>query len=181
MATGHTPPMWSSNRRSRHAPSLRDWAAVGVVTALTLLGACGGSPDGPRTSRPATTPQPAVEGAVLAVSGAVDGTLVPEGVPTCTTTTATLYGEIGGEKYSLTVFAPFANYPGSQTITLPPPPQIDAGVKLTGTRGGPWVADRSGGSGVITVGENLRSGSFDAALVGQDGSQVAAVGSWECG
>jgi len=31
------------------------------------------------------------------------------------------------------------------------------------------------------VGQNLRSGSFDAALVGQDGSQVAAVGSWDCG
>jgi hypothetical protein len=115
------------------------------------------------------------------VSGAVEGTLVPEGVPTCTTTTATLYGEIGGEKYSLTVFAPFANYPGGQTITLPPPPQIDAGVKLTGVRAGLWVADRSGGSGLITVGLNLRSGSFDAKLVRQDGSQVAAVGSWDCG
>jgi hypothetical protein len=80
-----------------------------------------------------------VESAVLALSGAVEGTLVPEGVPTCTTNTATLYGDIGGEKYSLTVFAPFANYPGGQTITLPPPPQIDAGLKLTGVRAGPWV------------------------------------------
>jgi hypothetical protein len=118
---------------------------------------------------------------VLAVSGAVDGTLVPQGVPTCTSTTATLYGEIGGEKYSLTVIAPFANYPGGQTITLPPPPQIDAGVKLVGVRAGPWAADRSGGSGLITVGQDLRSGSFDAKLVGQDGTEVAAVGSWECG
>jgi hypothetical protein len=102
-------------------------------------------------------------------------------VPTCTTTTATLYGEIGGEKYSLTVIAPFANYPGGQTITLPPPPQIDAGVKLVGVRAGPWVADHSGGSGLITVGQDLRSGSFDAKLVGQDGTDVSAVGSWECG
>jgi hypothetical protein len=31
------------------------------------------------------------------------------------------------------------------------------------------------------VGLNVRSGSFDARLVGQDGSAVAAVGSWECG
>jgi hypothetical protein len=106
---------------------------------------------------------------------------VPEGVPTCTTTTATLYGEIGGKKFSLTVIAPFANFPGGQTITLPPPPQIDAGVKLTGVRAGPWVADRAGGSGLITVGPNLRSGSFDAKLAGQDGSEVAAVGSWDCG
>jgi hypothetical protein len=160
--------------------SLRAGAAAGTVIALTLLVACGGS-DGPRTARPATTPQPAVEGAVLAVSGAVEGSLVPGGVPTCTTTSATLFGEIGGKKYSLTVFAPFANFPGGQAITLPPPPQIDAGVKLTGVRAGPWAADRSGGSGAITVGLNLRSGSFDAKLVGQDGSEVAAVGSWDCG
>jgi hypothetical protein len=173
--------MWSSKPRSRHTPSLRAWAAGGAAAALTLLAACGGSPDGPRTSRPATTPQPVVQGAVLATSGAVDGTLVPQGVPTCTTTTATLYGEIGGEKYSLTVIAPFANYPGGQTITLPPPPQIDAGVKLVGVRAGPWAADHSGGSGLITVGQDLRSGSFDAKLVGADGSRVAAVGSWDCG
>jgi hypothetical protein len=44
-----------------------------------------------------------------------------------------------------------------------------------------WVADRSGGSGQITVGLNVHSGSFDTLLVGQDGSEVAAVGSWECG
>ncbi len=160
--------------------SLRAWAAAGALGSLALLAACGGSPDGPRTARPPTTPQPVVQGAVLAVSGAVDGKLVPQGVPTCTANSATLYGEIGGEKYSLTVFAPFANYQGGQTITLPPPPQIDAGVKLTGNRAGPWVADRSGGSGVITVGPNLRSGSFDAKLVGADGSGVAAVGSWDC-
>jgi hypothetical protein len=173
--------MWSSKPRSRHTPSLRTWGAAGAAVALTLLAGCGGSPDGPRSSRPATTPQPVVQGAVLATSGAVDGTLVPEGVPTCTTNSATLFGEIGGEKYSLTVFAPFANYPGGQTITLPPPPQIDAGVKLTGNRAGPWVADRTGGSGVISVALNLRSGSFDAKLVGADGSGVAAVGSWDCG
>jgi hypothetical protein len=149
------------------------------LVALILV-ACDGS-DTRLAKQPATTPQPAPKGAVLAVSGAVEGTLVPEGVATCTTTTATLYGEIGGEKYSLTVFAPFANYPGGGAITLPPPPQLDAGIKLTGVRAGPWVADRSGGSGQITVGLNLRSGSFDAKLVGQDGSQVAAVGSWECG
>jgi hypothetical protein len=35
--------------------------------------------------------------------------------------------------------------------------------------------------GRITVGLNLRSGSFDTHLVGQDGSEIAAVGSWECG
>jgi hypothetical protein len=173
--------MRSSERRSRHAPSWRAAAAAGAAAAFTLLAACGGSPDGPRTSRPATTPQPVVQGAVLATSGAVNGTLVPEGVPTCTTNSATLYGEIGGEKYSLTVFAPFANYAGGQAITLPPPPQIDAGVKLNGNRAGPWVADRSGGSGLIAVGPNLRSGSFDTKLVGADGSGVAAVGSWDCG
>ena len=159
----------------------RAWAAIGAAVALTLV-ACGGAgPDEARTARPATTPQPTVEGAVLALSGAVEGTLVPEGVPTCTTNTATLYGDIGGEKYSLTVFAPFANYPGGQTITLPPPPQIDAGLKLTGVRAGPWVADRSGGTGVITIGLDLRSGSFDAKLAGPEGGEVAAVGSWECG
>ena len=158
---------------------IRVGAVAGAVVALTLA-ACDGS-DTRLAKQPATTPQPAPPGVALAVSGAVDGTLVPEGVPTCTTTTATIFGTIGGKKYSLTVFAPFANFPGGGAIDLPSPPQLDAGVRLNGELAGPWVADRNGGSGRITVGLNLRSGSFDARLVGQDGSEVAAVGMWECG
>lgn len=158
---------------------MRAWVVAGTVVAL-IQAACGGS-DTRLQKQPATTPEPAPQGVALAVSGAVDGTLVPEGVPTCTTTTATIFGTIEGTKYSLTVFAPFANYPGGGAIDLPPSPQLDAGVRLNGERAGPWVADKSGGSGRITVGLNLRSGSFDTHLVGQDGSEVAAVGMWECG
>lgn len=163
----------------RTTTSIRAWVVAGAVVVLALAG-CGGS-DTKLAKQPATTPQPVPKGAVLAVSGAVQGTLMLTGVPTCTTTTATLFGTIGGDKYSFTVFAPFANFPGGGTVTLPPPPEIDAGARMTGVRAGPWAADRSGGSGQITVGLNLRSGSFDVKLVGQDGSEVAAVGSWECG
>jgi hypothetical protein len=168
-----------SGRTRRTTASVRASAATAAVVAL-LLAACDGS-ESRLAKQPATTRQPAPQGVALAVSGAVDGTLVPEGVPTCTTTTATIFGTMGGDKYSLTVFAPFANYPGGGAIDLPPPPQLDAGVRLNGERAGPWVADRTGGLGRITVGLNLRSGSFDTHLVGQDGSEVAAVGSWECG
>jgi hypothetical protein len=151
---------------------------VGALVVLTLI-ACGS--DRRLAERPPTTPHPVPSGVALAVSGTVEGTLTPTGVPTCTTTTATIFGDIGGEKYSLTVFAPFANFPGGGTVDLPPPAQLDAGITLTGVSAGFWTADRSGGSGRITVGMNLRSGSFDARLVGRDGSEVAAVGSWECG
>lgn len=160
-------------------PGVRIAAAVTVVLVALALVACGS--DRRLADRPAITQQPVPPGNALAVSGAVTGTLTPTGVPTCTPTTATIYGEIGGEKYSLTVFAPFANFPGGGTIDLPPPAQLDAGIKLTGLRSGSWVADRSAGSGRVAVGLNLRSGFFDAQLVAQDGGQVAAVGSWECG
>jgi hypothetical protein len=164
---------------SRRTPKTARYA-TGAAIVVVMLAACGGS-DTRLQKQPATTPQPAPPGVALAVNGAVDGTLVPGGVPTCTTTTATIFGTIGGKKYSLTVFAPFANFPGGGAIDLPTSAQLDAGVRLNAERAGPWVADRSGGSGRITVGLNLRSGSFDTHLVGQDGSEVAAVGMWECG
>jgi hypothetical protein len=151
-------------------------AAVAIVVLVVV--ACGS--DRRLAERPRTAPQPVPPGVTLAVSGAVEGALAPTGVPTCTTTTATIYGEIGGEKYSLTVFAPFASLPGGGTVDLPPPAQLDAGIVLTGVRTGSWAAARSRGSGRITVGPNPRSGSFDALLVGEDESQVTAVGSWEC-
>jgi hypothetical protein len=149
-----------------------------VMVALTLV-ACGGS-DQRTDEHPPTTPVPTFEGEYLVVSGAVEGTLVPDGPATCTTTTATLSGTIGAEKYGLIVTAPFADVTAGGTVDLPPPPQLDAGIKLTGSRSRAWVADASGGAGRITAGMDLVSGSFDAQLVASDGTAVHAVGTWSC-
>ena len=123
---------------------------------------------------------PTFEGESLVVTGAVKGTLVPDGTATCTTTTATLSGTIAAEKYSLIVTAPFADVTGGGTVDLPPPPQLDASIKLTGTRSREWVADASRGSGRITVGMDLVSGSFEAKLVASDRTTVNVVGTWSC-
>jgi hypothetical protein len=123
---------------------------------------------------------PTVEGENLVVTGAVDGTLVPDGTAVCTTTTATLSGTIAAEKYSLIVTAPFADVTGGGTVDLPAPPPLDASIKLTGTRSREWVADSSRGSGRITVGMDLVSGSFEAKLVASDRTTVSVVGTWSC-
>ena len=151
---------------------------VGLV-ALALVG-CASEDRRLDAGRPAAAPKGPVEGVALSVSGAVEGELTPEGPPSCSPATVALYGTIGGEKFGLTVFAPFANFPGGQTIDLPPPQSLDAGIRLNGLRAGPWVAGASGGSGRITVGVNLQSGSFDADLVADDGSRVHAAGTWVC-
>jgi hypothetical protein len=122
---------------------------------------------------------PTVEGENLVVTGAVKGTLVPDGTAVCTTTTATLSGTIAAEKYSLIVTAPFADVTGG-TVDLPAQPPLDASIKLTGTRSREWVADSSRGSGRITVGMDLVSGSFEAKLVASDRTTVSVVGTWSC-
>jgi hypothetical protein len=155
----------------------RAWAAAIVIAAL-MLGACGGS-DRQSNERPATTPMPTFEGESLVATGAIGGTLVPDGTATCTTTTATLSGTIAAQKYSLIVTAPFADITGG-TVELPPPPQLDASIKLTGSRSREWVADASHGSGRITVGMDLVSGSFEAQLVASDATVVNAIGTWSC-
>jgi hypothetical protein len=156
-------------------------AALGTVVLVVLgLVACGADDRRLGGGRPGGAPQATVDGNSLTLSGAVDEELTPDGPPSCSPTTVALYGTIGGEKLGLAVFAPFANFPGGQTIDLPPPSSIDAGVRLNGLRAGPWRADASAGSGRITVELNLQTGSFDADLVADDGSRVHAVGTWRC-
>jgi hypothetical protein len=149
-----------------------------TIVALTLV-ACGGS-DSPTDEHPATTRLPTAERNFFVANGAVEGTLVPEGPAKCTTTTAILSGAVGGEDYGLIVTAPFASITAGGVVGLPPPPQLDASVKLSGSRSRAWGADASGGSGIIRVGMDLVSGSFDAQLVASDGSAVHAVGMWSC-
>jgi hypothetical protein len=147
------------------------------MVTLTLV-ACGGS-DSQTDEHPATTPMPTAEGNFFVAGGAVEGTLLPEGPATCTTTT-TLSGTVGGEEYGLIVTAPFAGVSAGGIVALPPRPQLDASIKLTGSRSGAWAADPSGGSGLIRVGMDLGSGPFDAQLVASDGTAVHAVGTWTC-
>jgi hypothetical protein len=154
-------------------------AATIALVALTLV-ACGTDDRRLGGGRPGAASQPPVEGDAVAVTGAVDGNLKINDPPSCTPTTVALFGTIGGQSYALTVFAPFANFPGGQTIDLPLPASVSAGVKLNGLRTGPWRAGASAGSGRITVGLNLQTGSFDADLVADDGSRVHAAGSWRC-
>jgi hypothetical protein len=152
-------------------------AAIAMV-ALALV-ACGGS-DEQTGEHPATTPMPTAEGNFFVADGAVEGTLVPDGPATCTTTTAILSGTVAAEDYGLIVTAPFASVTAGGVVGLPPPPELDASVKLTGSRSREWVADASRGSGIIRVGMDLVSGSFDAQLVASDGGAVHAVGTWSC-
>jgi hypothetical protein len=154
-------------------------AGAVALVALALVG-CASEERRLDADRPRAALTTAPAGAALTVSGAVEGELKPEGSPSCSPATVALYGTIGGEKFGLTVFAPFANFPRGQTIDLPPPPTLDAGIRLNGFRAGPWLAGAAGGSGRITVAANLQSGSFDAELVADDGSRVHATGTWEC-
>ena len=154
-------------------------AVVGAV-ALVALAACGADDRRLGEGRPGAAPEPPVQGDAVAVSGAVDGELRIDRPPSCSPTTVALFGTIAGQTYALTVLAPFANFPGGQTIDLPAPASIGAAVKLNGLRAGPWRADSSAGSGRITVGVNLQTGSFDADLVARDGSTVHAAGTWQC-
>jgi hypothetical protein len=154
-------------------------AGTAALVALALVG-CASEDRRLDAGRPRPASRPAVQGIGLTVSGAIEGALTPEGPPSCSPATVALYGTIGGEKFALTVFAPFATFPGGQTIDLPPPPSLDAGIRLNGLRAGPWIADASRGLGRITVGVNLQSGSFDADLVAGDGSRVHAAGTWVC-
>jgi hypothetical protein len=156
-------------------------AAAGAVAlvALALVG-CASEERRLGADRSRASPTIAPAGVALTVSGAVEGELKPEGPPSCSPATVALYGTIGGEKFSLTVFAPFANFPGGQTIDLPPSPTLDAGIRLNGLRAGPWLAGAAGGSGRITVAANLQSGTFDADLVAADGSRAHATGTWVC-
>jgi hypothetical protein len=157
---------------------LRAGPAAIAMVALTLV-ACGGS-DSQTDEHPATTPMPTAEGNFFVADGAVEGTLVPDGPATCTTTTAILSGTVAAEDYGLIVTAPFASVTAGGVVGLPPPPELDASVKLTGSRSREWVADASRASGIIRVGMDLVSGSFDAQLVASDGSAVHAVGTWSC-
>jgi hypothetical protein len=150
-----------------------------VLVALALC-ACGTDDRRLGGGRPGAAPQPPVEGDAVALSGAVDGELAIKDPPSCSQATVALFGTVSGTQYALTVFAPFANFPGGQTFDLPPPPTVQAGVKLNGLRAGPWRADASAGSGRITVGLNLQTGSFDADLVAENGSRVHAAGTWQC-
>jgi hypothetical protein len=154
-------------------------AATAALVALTLI-ACASEDRRLDAGRPRGVAKTAPEGVALTVSGAVEGELKSDGPPSCSPATVALYGTIGREKFGLTVFAPFANFPGGQTFDLPPPPSLDAGITLNGLRAGPWRAGASGGSGRISVGLNLQSGSFDADLVAADGSRVHATGTWVC-
>ena len=144
------------------------------------LAACGADDRRLGEGQPGAAPEPPVEGDAVAVSGAVEGELEIDRPPSCSPTTVALFGTIAGETYALTILAPFANLPGGQTIDLPAPASIGAAVKLNGLRAGPWRADSSAGSGRITVGLNLQTGSFDADLVASDGSTVHAAGTWQC-
>jgi hypothetical protein len=156
-------------------------AAAGTVALVALvLVACGADDRRLGGGEPAGAPRTAVQGVALAVTGAIDGELTPTEPPSCSPASVALVGTIGGARYGLTVFAPFASFPGGQSIDLPPPSGVDAGVRLNGLRAGPWRADASRGSGTITVGLNLQTGSFDADLVADDGSAVHAVGTWQC-
>jgi hypothetical protein len=157
---------------------LQAGAGAIALVALTLV-ACGES-DSQTDEHPATTAMPTAEDNFFVADGAVEGTLVPDGPATCTTTTAILSGTVGGEEYGLIVAAPFASVTAGGVVGLPPPPQVDASVKLTDSRSRAWVADGSRGSGLIRVGMDLGSGSFDAQLVASDGTAVHAVGMWSC-
>jgi hypothetical protein len=154
-------------------------AGTAALVALALVG-CASEERRLGADRPRAAPTTAPAGVALTVSGAVQGELKSEGPPSCSPVTVALYGTIGGDKFGLTVFAPFANFPGAQTIDLPPPATLDAGIRLNGLRAGPWLAGAAGGSGRITVAANLQSGSFDADLVAGDGSRVHAAGTWVC-
>lgn len=154
-------------------------AATVAVVALALV-ACGADDRRLGGGRPGAAPQPPVEDDAVTLSGAVDGRLRIDDPPSCSTSTVALFGTIADEHYALTVFAPFITLPAGQTIELPPPPSVEAGVKLTGLRAGPWRADVSAGSGRIIVGLNLQTGSFGADLVAGDGSRVSAAGTWRC-
>jgi hypothetical protein len=157
---------------------LRAGAGAIALVALTLV-ACGES-DSQTDEHPATTAVPTVEGNFFVANGAVEGTLTPDGPARCTTTTAILSGAVDGEDYGLIVTAPFATITAGGVVGLPPPPRVDANVKLTDSRSRAWVADASRGSGIIRVGMDLASGSFDAQLVASDGTAVHAVGTWTC-
>jgi len=154
-------------------------AATVALVALTLL-ACGTDDRRLGGGHPGAAPQPSVEGDAVALTGAVEGQVRIDDPPSCSPTSVALVGTLGGRAYALTVFAPFANFPGGQTIDLPPPSTVPAGVKLSGVRTDPWRAGASAGSGRITVGVNLQTGSFDADLVADDGSRVHATGTWQC-
>ena len=154
-------------------------AATVVLVALTLV-ACGSDDRRLGGGRSGAAPQPPVAGNAVGLSGAVDGQLRIDDPPSCSPTTVALFGTIDGKQYAVTVLAPFANFPGGQTIDLPPPTSVDAGVTLNGLHAGPWRADASVGSGRITVGLNLQTGSFDADLVAEDGSRGHAAGTWQC-
>ncbi|HYV60745.1 MAG TPA: hypothetical protein VFA62_11810 [Acidimicrobiia bacterium] len=154
-------------------------AATVVLVALALV-ACGADDRRLGGGRPGAAPQPSVEGDAVALSGAVDGELKIDDPPSCSPSTVALFGTLAGRQYAVTVIAPFASLPGGQTIDLPQPPSVDAAVKLNGVRAGPWRADAAVGSAHITVGLSLQTGSFDADLVGVDGSRVHAAGTWQC-
>jgi len=155
-------------------------ATVTVVLVALALAACGSDDRRLGGGKPGAAPQPSVRGDAVALSGEVNGALQMHDPPSCSPSSVALVGTIGGEQYSLTVFALFANFPGGQTIDLPQPAAVSTGVKLSGLRAGPWQADSSRGSGRITVGLDLRTGSFDADLVGDDGGRVHAAGTWLC-
>jgi len=149
-----------------------------VLVALVLV-ACGADDRRLGGGKPGAAPQPPVEGDAVSLQGAVDGELRIEDPPSCTPESVALFGTIAGVRYALTVSAPFASY-GGQTVDLPPPTSVDAGVKLNAVRAGLWRADAAAGSGRITVGLDLQTGSFDADLVAADLSHVHAAGTWQC-
>ena len=150
-----------------------------MLLALALV-ACGADDRRLGGGRPGAAPQPPVAGDAVTLSGAVDGSLRITDPPSCSSTTVALFGALAGKQYALTVIAPFSNFPGGQTIDLPPPPSVDAGVKLNGLATGLWRADAAVGTGRIAVGLDLQTGSFDADLVADDATRVHAAGSWQC-
>ena len=155
-------------------------AAAKVALVALALVACGADDRRLGGGKPGAAPRPPVTGDAVMLSGAVAGGLRIDDPPSCSPTSVALFGTLAGEQYALTVVAPFANFPGGQTIGIPPPPSVDAGVKLNGLRAGPWGAGTTGGSGRITVGPTLQSGSFDTDLGAADGSRVHATGTWQC-
>jgi hypothetical protein len=106
--------------------------AAGLAVASGVVG-CGGS-EKPRLP-PAPSPATAASQSALAVHGALEGDLVPRGSATCTSNDVSLFGTVGKTKVSLTVFAPFAYYPGNDTISLPAPSGVDIGIRLDADRG----------------------------------------------
>ena len=159
---------------------MRTRAAATLALVALVLVACGADDRRLGGGKPGAAPEPPVTSDAVTLSGAIDGELKIDDPPSCSPETVGLFGTIGGVRYALTVSAPVANFPSGQTIDLPPPPSVDAGVKLGGLRTGPWRADSSAGSGHITVGADLQTGSFDADLVAPDNSRVHASGTWQC-